>query len=94
MPQSLAPIFIHLIFSTKERKPLISKVIKDELNAYMVGILRKLDCTPLLVNPTEDHVHILFSLSRTKTLAKVVADIKAGSSKWIKSKGESFCYFQ
>jgi len=73
---------------------MIPKTRRDELSSYIVGILKKHDCTPLLVNCLEDHVHILFSLSRTKTIAKVVSEVKTGSAKWMKSNGGDCSYFQ
>jgi REP element-mobilizing transposase RayT len=90
MPQSLAAIYVHLIFSTKNRSPWIRPEIEEELNKYHAGILRNLESPMLATGGTEDHVHILFRLGRKIDLATVVEKVKAGSSKWIKSKGAEY----
>ena len=86
MPQSLAKILVHIIFSTKGRTPVIAPEVRPELNAYVVGILRQLECPSILVNSVADHVHILCRLSKTLALAKAVEEVKKGSSKWLKTK--------
>ena len=59
----------------------------------MVGILNTLNCVTLAVNGTEDHIHILVSMSRNISAAKMVEDMKRGSSRWIKEQGENFRHF-
>ena len=90
MPQSLSSILIHLIFSTKNREPFISEVIEKELHPYMAKIFRELKSPSLTIGGTDDHVHILFSLGRTITIADIVEEVKTESSKWIKTKGQEF----
>jgi REP element-mobilizing transposase RayT len=90
MAQSLAKILVHLVFSTKHRKRLISKDIREELHAYLVGVLRNHDSPALLVNSVDDHVHILFRLSRNYAVKTIVEEVKKSSSKWIKTKGGQF----
>lgn len=87
MPQSLAQILIHLTFSTKGRAAMIPSGLREDLNAYIVGILREQDCTPVQVNAWEDHVHVLFAAARNKPLSRIVSEIKTGSSKWLKTRG-------
>ncbi|HTR82081.1 MAG TPA: IS200/IS605 family transposase [Bacteroidota bacterium] len=88
MSQSLANVLIHIVFSTKHRFPfLVDKTVRKELHAYLGGTCKNLDCPVLIVGGVADHVHILSSLSRNLSIAKVVGEIKRGSSKWIKSKG-------
>ena len=94
MPQSLVHNVLHLVFSTKERQPCISKQIRDDLNAYIVGILRKNECHSIIAGSEKDHVHVLFILSKNKALKDVVREAKAGSSRWLKGKGEDFKDFQ
>ena len=86
MPQSLARIYLHLIFSTKERAPIIHDQIRDPLHRYMAIVLKNLGCHANLINSVEDHVHLLFELGRTVTVSNVVEDVKKSSSKWIKTK--------
>lgn len=90
MPQSLAAIYVHLVFSTKHRSPILHESIRSDLSAYIGGILRERGCRSLCVGAAVDHVHVLLRLSRTSALADVVQHVKTGSSKWIKTRGEAF----
>ena len=94
MPQSLARVLVHLVFSTKDREPCIDAAVRPLLHAYLGGILDTLGCSPLTVGGTCDHVHILFSLSRTQTIADVVEEVKKGSSKWVKQQGHPDFWWQ
>jgi REP element-mobilizing transposase RayT len=85
MPQSLARIYLHLVFSTKDRTPIISDQIRDPLHAYTAIVLKNLGCHANLINSVEDHVHVLFELGRTVAVSQVVEDVKKSSSKWIKT---------
>ena len=87
MPQSLSNILLHLVFSTKNRTPWLSPEIRNELYPYLGAVLRNNGCTPLQIGGVEDHVHILFVLPRTTTVAQVVEKAKTSSSKWAKGKG-------
>ena len=85
MAQSLARIWTHLIFSTKDRFPyLTDKQIRRDMHAYLATILRKYDCETLIVGGVEDHTHSLFALSRIYPIAKVVKETKRTSSGWVK----------
>ena len=65
MPQSLSRILIHLVFSTKNREPLLSTALQNDLHPYLAATLDHLDCPSLRVGGVADHVHLLFGLSRT-----------------------------
>lgn len=93
MSQSLSRILVHLVFSTKNREPVLSREVQGELHAYLVGILNNIDCPSLQVGGVEDHVHLFFGLSRTRTISEVVEAVKTASSKWIKTKGLAFAGF-
>ena len=93
MPQSLSNLLTHVIFSTKNREPILTEVCREEMHAYLVGILNHLDCPSLQVGGVADHVLLFFRLSRTATVAKVVETVKTGSSKWIKTKGSKYSNF-
>ena len=93
MPQSLARLHIHLIFSTKSREPVVHDQIRQSLHAYMATVLQKLECPPTLINSVEDHVHILCELARTVSVSQAVEDVKKSSSKWIKTQGAEFSGF-
>jgi putative transposase len=86
MPQSLAKILVHTIFSTKDRRPFMrDRSLREELHSYMGGILLNLDCQPIIIGGVEDHVHLLSTLSRTCEPAEMVKEVKRGSSLWIKT---------
>ena len=93
MPQSLSSILVHLVFSTKNREPFITSTIETELHPYMATIFRKHDSPSLIIDGTPDHIHTLFALGRTITIADLVEEVKTGSSKWIKTKGREFKNF-
>jgi putative transposase len=93
MSQSLVQNLLHLVFSTKHRAPLLTADIRPEMNSYLAGILRAWDSPAILVNSVEDHVHLLFALSKNHALKKVVEEVKKGSSKWVKTKGPAFADF-
>lgn len=85
MAQSLAQIYIHLIFSTKRRQRYLQdEALNGELRAYLGGVLRDLECPSMCIGTPEDHVHILFCLSRTDPIADVIGQIKSSSSGWIR----------
>lgn len=93
MPQSLARLHVHLIFSTKHRERVITEAVRDPLHAYMATVLQNLGCAPVLINSVEDHVHILFELARTVPVSQAVEEVKKSSSKWIKTQGAEFAGF-
>ena len=90
MSQSLSCIYVHIIFSTKNRQPLILPEIIQDLHSYIVGIARAYDSPIHVIGGIEDHVHILLTLSRTISLSKLVEEIKKQSSRWIKTQGEKY----
>ena len=93
MPQSLARLHVHLVFSTKNREPIITDTVRDSLHAYMGTVFQNLGCHPVLINSVEDHVHLLFELARTVSISQAVEDVKKSSSKWIKIQGPTFTNF-
>ena len=93
MPQSLVKNYVHLTFSTKNRYPLITDSIKKELFDYLGGVCKELGSQPIIVGGANDHVHLLFNLSRKIALMSLVERLKTHSSKWIKRKGAEFTNF-
>jgi len=87
MSQSLVKNLVHLVYSTKHRKPWIPKDIQGDLYAYQAGIFKQWDSPALVIGGIEDHVHGLFSLSKNHALKKIVEEVKKGSSKWMKAEG-------
>ena len=91
MPQSLAKILLHIVFSTKNRKPFLKdKRVRGELHGYTIGVLEGLECPSLEINSVDDHIHILCVLSRKITVMKLIEEIKTSTSRWIKTKGAAY----
>lgn len=84
MPQSLTQLYVHLVWSTKYRQPLITDDIKHDLWSYMGGICNHLECPVIRVGGHVDHVHIACGLSKKITLMKLLEKVKGASSRWIK----------
>lgn len=94
MPQSLAQVLVHVIFSTKERYPfLTSPDLRAELHAYAATVLMALDSPALAINSVEDHTHVLLRLSRTHAICDVIQEMKTSTSKWLKTRGEILTKF-
>ena len=93
MPQSLVRNYVHIVFSTKNREPLIDKTIAPELYAYMGGIARRLECKIVAAGGIADHVHLLCRVTQKIALMTFVQKIKANSSSWVKTKGENYLSF-
>ena len=93
MPQSLARILVHLIFGTKDRAAVLAPDVRPDLRAYCVGILTNLECPCLEVGGMADHMHVLFAMHRTRSVAEVVEEVKKGSSKWLKTRAAALRNF-
>ena len=93
MPQTLARIPIHLVFSTKDRVPFLTDLVRDPLHRQISGALQHLKSPALHMNSVDDHIHILFELGRTVSVSEVAQKVKQASSKWIKTQGSSFSSF-
>ena len=85
MSQSLVKNFVHVIFSTKKRQPLITPDIEIALYKYLAGTSQNLNCHPKRVGGHVDHVHILSDLSKNISVSDFVKEVKQWSSKWMKS---------
>ncbi len=84
MPQSHSKIIVHVIFSTSERYPFLVEHFRTELHMYMSGILNNLSGKAIEVGSIEDHIHILLSMPRDKSVADIVRTLKVSTTKWIK----------
>ena len=85
MPQSLSAVYIHLVFSTKERRPFLrDETIRTSVHSYLGGISKQLGCAPIIAGGTDDHVHLLARFGRTITQAEWVKELKRVSNLWIK----------
>lgn len=93
MGQSLVKQYTHIVFSTKYRKPMILPAVEDELYAYLGGICKNLECYPIQIGGYTDHIHILCNLSKKIALMKLLEELKAHSSKWMKTLDSSLNNF-
>ena len=93
MPQSLAQILVHLVFSTKNREKVLADDIRDELHAYIGGIVENLKGTLLRSGSVGDHIHLLIAHPRTCAPSELVLAIKTGTSRWLKTKGGRYADF-
>lgn len=84
MPQSFSSLVVHVVFSTKDRTPLLVQPVRKPLHAYMAGVARNHGCLCYRAGGVDDHVHLAIALSRTITIAKLVEQLKTSSSKWLK----------
>ena len=85
MPQSLSAVYIHLVFSTKERRPFLRDMtVRELLHSYLGGISKQLKCAPIITGGMEDHVHLLARFGRTITQAEWVKELKRVSNLWLK----------
>ena len=83
MGHTYTNLVVHIIFSTKERKPFLDAELKQRLFPYMAGIIRELGGKALIINGPSDHVHILASLPAKLAVAELMARLKANSSGWV-----------
>jgi putative transposase len=93
MGQSLVKNYVHIIYSTKHGQALIANAIESELHSYLGGICNKLESFPVKIGGYWDHVHVLCMLSKEIALIKLIEELKAHSSKWIKRANERYNNF-
>ena len=95
MPQSLVQLYSHLVFSTKLRKPYLRDMqLRESLHAYLAGACHNLGSPSLIVGGVENHVHILFRLSKTMNVSELMRELKRESSKWVKNASTRLGTFQ
>jgi len=83
MPSTHTNLHYHIVFSTKERMPLIKDEWRNRLHSYIGGIVKHLEGVPLAIGGINNHVHLLIGLKSSHRLDYFVRDLKADSSKWI-----------
>ena len=88
MPQSLSVVYIHLVFSTKERRPFLRETgLRQSVHAYLGEISKRLDCPPIVAGGVDDHIHLLARFGRTITQGEWVKELKRVSNEWIQKQG-------
>ena len=88
MASTLTRILLHVAFSTKEREAMIPEVVEPALYAYIGGICRRMESPLLAMGGTNDHVHMMVSLSKTVTVADLMMHVKRDSSKWMHARDD------
>lgn len=83
MPNTYSNLLFHVVFSTKERRKLLSKELRSRLFRYVSGIADKNNFKIIKLGGVDDHIHILFSLNPEMSVAKAVQLLKGNSAKWL-----------
>ncbi len=92
MSQSLSSVYLHIVFSTKDRFPFFSeRQVREEVHAFLGGIAKNRSCPPVLVGGVADHV--LLQLGRIVSQADLVKELKRSSSVWIRERFPQFHKF-
>ena len=94
MANTFIKVYVHYVFSTKNREPFINPGVEKRLWAYMASLAREIEVEPLAINGMEDHVHFLASLPATVTIADVMKKVKAVSSLWLSRTFEELADFE
>src|SRR5690606_4021842 len=93
MSHSLNRVLVHIVFATKFRQPLIDDSVRDDLHAYMGGILHRNKGELLAAGSMPEHIHLLVVLPKHLTLSKLLFHLKRSSSLWIKTQGTKYASF-
>lgn len=83
MPGTFSDLLVHIVFSTKNRLPLIDGTLHEDLYQYIGGIIRNHNAVLIEIGGMSDHVHLLVRLKPTHCLSELVREIKSSSSKWV-----------
>lgn len=95
MGQSLAQLYVHTVFSTKQRRPFLhDPELRSMLHAYLAGCCRNHDSPAIKIGGTEDHVHVLCRLARTISTSNLVRELKRASSAWVKQHSQNLEMFR
>ena len=93
MGSTFFSLHYHIVFSTKERRPLIRTEWRPRVHAYLGGMIRKVNGVAEIVGGVNDHVHLLASLRPVHCISDLLRDLKKESTNWIKEKFDlSFCW--
>ena len=94
MSQSLAQIYLHVVFSTKHRVPYLQDpALRERTHGYLAGACHNLGSPSIIVGGVEDHVHVLCRLSKTLGASELVRELKRESSKWLKEQSAELASF-
>jgi putative transposase len=94
MPQSLVQIYVHLVYSTKDRRPFLRyQQLRDRTHGYLARVCTNQQSPAVIIGGVDDHVHLLCRLSKTLDVATLIHELKRDSSKWIKEQHSSLADF-
>jgi putative transposase len=86
MPHTSGNILLHFIFATQGRRPSIKPAFRDDLFAYLGGIVREMNGMALIINGANDHVHMLIRVRPAHSASEIARVVKANSSRWARQK--------
>jgi len=89
MPDTFSHLLYHIVFSTKDRLPLITRDIADDLYAYIGGILRHHNSVLIEIGGMPDHAHLLVRLRAQHSVAEIVKVVKSNSSRWMNNQAQN-----
>ena len=92
MAQSFSSLYVHVVYSTKDRVPLLTGDLLEKMHAYTGGTINNTGCQCLTVGGVADHLHFLARISRTLSMADFVREVKASTSKWAKEFSPGFTW--
>lgn len=93
MPQSLSYVLVHIVFSTRDRRPMLEDEIRPKMHAYLASAINGSENICVRIGGVADHVHVAMFLSRVDSMARVIERLKVSSSKWIKTQDPRFARF-
>ncbi|MEE9311327.1 MAG: transposase [Planctomycetota bacterium] len=83
MGSTYTSIHLHIVFSVKDRAPLLTTGIREKVHRYVGGIIKEHKCVPITIGGTADHIHILVRIATDISTADLLRHIKSSSSRWI-----------
>jgi len=83
MRRNKLALYLHLVWATWDRLPLIKPEIERRLLRNIESEAQGLGCKVLAINSTEDHVHVLLALPTTIAIANLVKQMKGVSSHFV-----------
>jgi REP-associated tyrosine transposase len=86
MSHTSGNIVLHFVFSTQARRPLIKPEFRDDLFAYLGGIIRETSGAALIINGVNDHIHMLIRARPVQSAAEIARVVKTNSSRWVREK--------
>ncbi len=95
MAHTYTRLLYHIVYSTKERAPLLTDQWLERMHAYLGGIVANLKGTPIQIGGTADHVHLFIKMPPTITIAETVNKLKSNSSRWLNEQpdyGDKFAW--